>query len=130
MKLRIGFVVIALATTSAAFAQSRDPTATSAVPSSSRSAQPGANAAASSQSVGVRASPSGTTQSQAFEAETRAERDQAEARITAQLNRQQLVNVTSSATSARSQPLPQTATRPSDCPMDQPNCLPDVREPQ
>ena|SRR5580692_11007733 len=130
MKSRIGFVVIALATASAAFAQSRDPAATSAVPSGLQNALPGANAAASSQSAGVRASPNGTTQSQAVKEKTRAERDAAEARITAQLNRQQLINVTSSAASARPRALPQTATRPSDCPMDQSSCSPDIRAPQ
>lgn len=130
MKLPIGVVVIALATTSAAFAQSRDPTATSAAPRSSESALPGANSATPSQSAGVRASPSSTAQSQAVKAKTRAERDQAEARITAQLNRQQLVNATSNSATGRSQPLSQTATRPSDCSSAQPNCLPDARAPQ
>jgi hypothetical protein len=130
MKLRIGFVVIALATTSAAFAQSRDPIATGASSSSSQSALPSANSAASSQNAGVRTSPSGTTQSQAIKTKTRAERDAAEARITTQLNRQQLINVTSSTASARSQPLPQTATQPSDCATDQLSCSPDLRTPQ
>jgi len=56
-------------------------------------------------------------------AEKRAQQDQAEDRITAQLNRQQLANATSAATTPiRS--VPQTATRPSDCAPGQSDCNP------
>ena len=55
----------------------------------------------------------GMMQSHAAEAKSRTAHDQAENRITAQLNRQQLSQVAASSASVRPQSVPQTATRPS-----------------
>ena len=54
---------------------------------------------------------------------SRAAKDQAENRITAQLNEQQLAKVTA-ATNTTSVPIPQTAAQPTDCSPNEANCTP------
>ncbi len=86
MKSLIAIAVFAIATAGTGFAQTND--------------------AAKNHGVAV--------QGQVVKEKSRTERDEAENRITEELNRHQLANVVGSSASPGARSLPQTATRPAD----------------
>jgi hypothetical protein len=114
MRIQTYAAIIAFATATSAFA---------AQPSGSPSA-PSVGAQQSGVSIEHQQSQASAPQSTATKAERRAAKDRAEDVITEELNRQQLAKIAANANPATTQPVPQTATQPSDCGSAKTDCTP------
>jgi|SRR5579864_6477001 len=113
MRIQTYAAIIAFATATSAFAQ----------PSSSPS-DPSAGAPQSGLSAQTQQSQASAPGSASTKAERRAAQDRAEHVVTEQLNRQQLAEIAANANPATTQPVPQTATQPSDCGPAKTDCTP------
>ena len=110
MRIQTYAAIIAFATATSAFAQ----------PSSS----PSDPSVGAPKSVQTQQSQTSAPGSASTKAERRAAQDRAEHAITEQLNRQQLAEIAANANPATTQPVPQTATQPSDCGPAKTDCTP------